>query len=136
MRVLTRFPDLLLYHRPEPLVEAAIGPVLVCSRGVSVAGHLVADPDAKIGLEDNGHQLIFGRHRFEVARPLPDDLPALLTKWLQFRAEVLVPFIDGYLTPGSSVITRRALGPFCRRCLTCGTISAVATGAIGRAVKA
>lgn len=136
MRVLSRFPDLLLFHRPEPRVEEAIGPILVCSRGVSVAGHLVADPDAKIELKGDGQELIFGRHRVEVTRPLPGDLPALLTKWLRFRAEVLVPFIDGYLAPGSSMVARRALGPFCRRCHGCGTISAVATGAVGRAVKA
>jgi hypothetical protein len=136
MRVLAQFPDLLLFHRPAPIVETTIGPVLVCSRGVSVAGHLVADPDAKIELEDNGHELIFGRHRIEVARPLPADLTVLLTKWLRFRAEVLVPFIDGYLAPGSSTVARRAIGPFCRRCFTCGTVSAVASGAIGRTVKA
>jgi hypothetical protein len=136
MRVLSRFPDLLLFHRPEPIVEAMLGPILICARGVSVGGHLLADPDARIELDDNGHELNFGRHRIEVARPLPLDLPARLTKWLRFRAEVLVPFIDGYLAPGSSGVARRVLGPFCRRCLTCGTVSAIASGAIGRVVKA
>jgi hypothetical protein len=135
MRVLSRFPDLLLYDRPEPIVEAMLGPILICSRGVSVGGHLIADPDARIELDDNGHELIFGRHRIEVARPLPLDLPLRLTKWLRFRVEVLVPFIDGYLAPGSSVVARRALGPFCRRCRSCGTVSAITAGAIGRAVK-
>src|SRR5205823_986965 len=44
-RVLAKFPDLLLFHRPEPAVEDLVGPVLVCARGVAVGGHLVADPD-------------------------------------------------------------------------------------------
>jgi hypothetical protein len=135
-RILARFPDLLVFHRPQPTVEELVGPVLVCARGVSVGGYLTADPDAEVRLAEEGHELIFGRHRLETARQLPADLPVLLTKWLQFRAEVLIPFIDGYLSAGSADVAQRVLGPFCRRCRACETISAVARGAIGRAVKA
>jgi len=135
-RILARFPDLLLFHRPDPVIEEQIGPVLVCARGVTVGGHLVADPDAAVRLEDDGHELIFGRHRIEVEQPLPADLPMLLTKWLRFRADVLVPFIEGYLSPGSAPIAERVLRPFCRRCIACGTVSAVTRGAFGRPVKA
>ena len=134
-RVLARFPDLLLYHRPDPAVEDLVGPLMVCSRGVAVAGFLTADPDADVRLQANGRELIFGRHRVEVSRRLPAEYPELLTKWLHFRAEVLLPFIDGYLSPGSAEVSRRVLGPYCRRCLACGAVSAVASGAIGRPVK-
>jgi hypothetical protein len=105
---------------------------MVCSRGVAVAGFLTADPDADVRLKADERELVFGRHRIEVSRRLPAEFPELLTKWLRFRAEVLLPFIDGYLSSGSAEVSRRVLGPFCRRCLACGTVSAVASGAIGR----
>ncbi len=133
-RVLARFPDLLLYHRSDLAIEDLVGPVMVCSRGVAVAGFMTADPDADVRLSDNQRELVFGRHRIEVSSKLPAELPALLTKWLRFRAESLLPFIDGYLSPGSAEVSRRVLGPFCRHCFACGTVSAVASGAIGRPV--
>jgi hypothetical protein len=132
--VLARFPDLLLYHRPEREVEDLIGPVLVCARGVAVAGNLTADPDADVRLARGGRELIFGHHHIEVPTKLPADLPEMLRKWLQFRAEALVPFIDGYRMPGSKDIAKHVLGPFCRRCLRCGTVSVMGCGAIGRRV--
>jgi hypothetical protein len=133
--VLARFPDLLLYHRPEREIEDMIGPVLVCARGVAVAGNLTADPDAAVSLAHGGRELFFGHHHIEVATKLPSDFPQLLRKWLRFRAEALVPFIDGYRVPGSEDIARRVLGPFSRRCLRCGTVSVMGCGAIGRRVS-
>ena len=103
-------------------VEDLVGPGLVCGRGVVVAGHLTADPDADVRLVANGRELVFGRHRLELPRRLPDEFPELRKKWLRFRAEGLLPFIDGYLAPGSADVARRVLGPFCRRCLACGHI--------------
>jgi predicted RNA-binding Zn-ribbon protein involved in translation (DUF1610 family) len=135
-RVLAKFPDLLLFHRPEQAVEDLVGPVLVCARGVAVGGQLTTDPDADVRLERGGRELIFGRHRIDLPRRLPAEFPELVQKWLQFRAEGLLPFIDGYLSPGSAEASRRVLGPFCRRCLACGTVSAVASGAVGRPVPA
>ena len=132
--VLANFPDLLLLHRPEQKVEKLLGPVLVCARGVSIGGALTSDPDAHVHLEEGGRELIFGRHEFEFPRRLPADFPEVLTQWLRFRAEALLSLIEGYLAPGSGEVSRGVLGPFCRRCLACGAISAIAPGAVGRQV--
>jgi len=133
-RVLARFPDLLLFHRPEPRVEELIGPVMVCSRGIALDEYLTADPDASVRLVAGGQELVLGRHRIEVARRLPEEFPELIQKWLRFRTEKLLPFTDGYLSPGLVEVPRRVLGPYCRRCRVCGTVSAVASGAVGRPV--
>lgn len=134
--VLDRFPDLLLSHRPERGVEDLIGPVLICARGVAIAGLLTADPDAEVRLDAGGKVLIFGRHRIEVRSPLPDDFSDTVQRWLQFRAEWLLTLGEGYLSDGTPAVTERVLAPFCRRCSSCGTISAVGLGDIGRAVNA
>jgi hypothetical protein len=133
-RVLAKFPDLLLYHRPDGPAEDLIGPVMICGRGVAVAGRLAADPDADVRPDRGGRELVFGRHRVELRGKLPADFFGTLRGWLRFRAEVLVPFIDGYLAPGSAEVSRRVLGPFCRKCRACGAVSAVSCGAIGREV--
>ena len=125
---------MLLFHRPEPKVEKLLGPVLICARGVSVCGALTSDPDADVYLEEGGRELTFGRHKFEFPRRLPVDFPEVLTHWLRFRAESLLPLIEGYLSPGSGEESRRVLGPFCRRCLACHAVSAIAPGAVGRQV--
>jgi hypothetical protein len=132
--VLARFPDLMLYHRPEPVAEALVGPVLVCARGVVVGGELAADPDAEVRLAAGGRELVFGRHRIALPRKLPDDFADTVRAWLRFRAEGLLPFIDGYLAPGSAEVARRVLGPFCRKCKACGTVSAMGCGVVGRAM--
>jgi hypothetical protein len=132
-RLLARFPDLLLIHRPEPEIDALVGPVLVCGRGVAVGGFLAADPDADVRF-GSGRELIFGRHRLDLPRRPPAEYLGVVRGLLRFRAEGLVPFIDGYLAPGSVAVSRRVLGPFCRRCLACGTVSAVTCGAVGRVV--
>jgi hypothetical protein len=133
-RVLARFPDLLLFHRPERDIEDLIGPLLICSRGVAVGGYLTADPDADVHLTANGRELIFGRHRIELARELPTEFVEVIRQWLGFRTEKMLPFIDGYLSPGTGEISTRVLRPFCRQCLSCGTVSVVSVGAVGRQV--
>jgi hypothetical protein len=135
-RILAHFPDLMLYHRAAPEIEGLVGPVLICARGVSIEGHFVADPDADLRLANDGRRLIFGQHRIDAARRLPAELPALLRRWLRFRADVLVPFIEESLAAGSQEVANRVLGPFCRRCLACGAISAVSAGSIGQQVQA
>ena len=130
--VLARYPDLLLYHRPEPAAEVLIGPVLVCARGVAVGDELAADPDAEVRLAGGGRELVFGRHRIAVARRLPEEFAETVRGWLGFRAEVLLPFLDGYLAPGSPEVARRVLGPFCRKCLARGVVSVVGRGAAGK----
>ncbi|MFO0823866.1 MAG: hypothetical protein U0792_12265 [Gemmataceae bacterium] len=133
--LLTRFPDVLLWHRPERPVEEAIGPVLICARGVAIAGQLVADPSAEVELESGGHVLIFGRHRIESRRPLPADFPETVRSWLRFRAEWLPTLGESYLAAGTPEISERGLAPFCRRCGVCQTVSAVGCGAVGHALK-
>ncbi|MDB5310583.1 MAG: hypothetical protein JWO38_4785 [Gemmataceae bacterium] len=139
-RVLREFPDLLLYHHPAPEVEDQLGPVLVCARGVVVGGQMVADPDAdvratKTGRFGSGYELAFGPHRLRLDRRPPDDFTETVREWLRFRAKVLLPYIDGYLEPGSPEVAARVLGPFRRRCAQCGTVSAVAVGKIGTPVR-
>jgi hypothetical protein len=63
-------------------------------------------------------------------------LPQTLRRWLQFRVQALLPFLEGYLKPGSPEIARRVLGPYCRRCRACGTISSIARGRVGHEVTA
>lgn len=133
-RLLGRFPDLLLIHWPQAPVDELVGPVLVCSRGVAVGGHFVADPDANVRFVDEGHTLLYGWHRLELARKVPPEFLGVIRGLLRFRAERLLPFIDGYLAPGSGDVSRRLLVPFCRRCPNCGTLSAVTCGALGRTV--
>jgi hypothetical protein len=135
-RVLAHCPDVLLYHRPAPDVEEMAGPILVCARGVSICGAFVADPEADLRLANEGRRLIFGRFRIDVPRRVPTDLPALLASWLRYRADVLVPFIEESLAAGSEEVVRRVLGPFCRKCLACGTVSAVSAGAVGQPIQA
>jgi hypothetical protein len=111
-----------------------LGPLLVCARGVALDGQFTADPAAEVRLSPSGRELFVGRHRFDLARRIPDGLPEEISRWLRFRVETLLPFIEGYLELTPSEAVRRALAPFCRRCRTCGTIAAVAAGSIGRAI--
>jgi hypothetical protein len=131
-QVLTRYPDVLLWHRPERLVEETIGPVLICARGVAITGHLVADPAAEVELESGGRVLIFGRHRIEARGPLPADFPESVRGWLRFRAEWLPTLGEGYLAMGTPEMAQRVLAPFCRLCESCRTVSAVVGGTVGR----
>jgi hypothetical protein len=131
-RVLAEFPDLLLYHRPERHVEDIVGPLLICCRGVAVAGQLTADPDAEVELAVNGRELVFGRHRIELNFKLSAEFVELIRRWLRFRVEAVVPYIDGYLSHGSGESSSRVLRPFCRKCSSCGTLSVVSVGAVGR----
>jgi hypothetical protein len=131
-RILAKFPDVLLFHRPERAVEDLVGPVLICSRGVAVGGFITADPDAEVRLLGGGRTLLFGRHQIEVPRKLPLEFPALIRQWLEYRAEELLPYIDGYLSPGSGKVAPRILRPFCTRCPICRSHSTVSPGCVGR----
>ena len=133
--LLARFPDVLLWHRPERAVEDAIGPVLICARGVAIAGQLGVDPFTSVRLESGGRVLIFGRHRIEARGPLPADFPEIARRWLRFRAEWLPTLSEGYLVAGTPDVSQRVLAPFCRRCGSCRAVSAVGCGAVGRAIK-
>ena len=134
--VLERFPDLLLSHRPERAVEDLIGPVLICARGVAIGDHLLADPDAEVRLESRGRVLIFGRHRIEVRRPLPDDLPDTVSGWLQFRAQWLLTLGEGGFDAGRLAVSQRVLAPFCRRCNNCEAVSTMGYGSVGCTINA
>ena len=133
--LLARQPDLLLVHHPPAAIEALTGPVLVCARGVVLGGAVVADPDADVRVVARGRELAFGRHRIPLAGVLPAEFATVLKAWLRYRAEVLLPFIDGYMAGGSKDVSRRVLAPFSRKCRNCGTVSAVARGAVGRATE-
>src|SRR5262249_50920811 len=114
-RLLKQYPDLLLVYHPDPHTESDPGPVLVCGRGVVVGGVMAAAPDADVRVVKgvrSGYELIFGRHRLKLDRRPPDGFAEVIRDWLKFRATVLLPYIDGYLEPGSQEVARRVLGPF------------------------
>lgn len=137
-RFLKQLPDLLLAHDLDPDTDADLGPVLVCGRGVALGGAMISNPDAEVRVVKaarGGYELIFGRHRLKVERRPPDDFAERLRGWLQVRATVLLPYIDGYLDPGPADVSNRVLGPFRDRCWRCGTESTVAVGKIGKAMN-
>jgi hypothetical protein len=137
-RVLRDFPDVLLHARPDPAAGDELGLVLVCARGVVVGGRMTSDPGADVELiraRFGGYELTFGSHRIRLAHKPSDGFVGSLRGWLRFRANVLLPFIDGYLEPGPREVAERVLGPFCRKCRRCGTVSAVAVGKVGVAIR-
>jgi hypothetical protein len=138
-RVLRDFPDVLLHARPDPALGDELGPVLVCARGVAVGGRMASDPDAEVELARGGrlggYELTFGPHHIRLTHKPSDGFVGSLRGWLRFRANVLLPFIDGYLEPGPREVAERVLGPFCRKCRWCGTVSAVAVGKVGGTIR-
>jgi hypothetical protein len=133
-RTLVQFPDLLLDCLPAAGREDLR--ILICARGVAVGGVMLADPDSEVrvtGGQRRGYMLVFGPHRIPLERRPPRKFAGTVREWLQFRATVLLPFIDRYLAPGPAEITNRVLQPFVVRC-RCGVASAVAVGKRGRAV--
>lgn len=138
-RLLRDFPDLLLYHRPDPDTFDQLGPVLVCARGVVVGGQMVADPDADVkvvkGGRPGGYELVFGRHRLRLVHRPAGDFAGTVREWLRFRAWALLPLLDNYLAPGSRAVAARVLGPFERRCDHCAAVAAVAVGTVGTPVR-
>jgi hypothetical protein len=138
-RVLRDFPDVLLHARPDPAAGDELGPVLVCARGVALGGRSTSEPDARVELvrggRFGGYELTFGRHRVRLASRPPEGFVESLRGWLRFRANVLLPFIDGYLEPGPREVAERVLGPFGRKCRRCGTVAAVAVGKVGVAIR-
>jgi uncharacterized C2H2 Zn-finger protein len=124
-RLLTDFPDLLLFHRPDPDTEAQIGPILVCTRGVVVGGRLLADPDTGVFLEKPGTSgaidLVYGSHRFGLERTPHGDLAGMITEWLRFRAWALLPLLDKYLDRGGASVADR-VKPLRRPCPHCRSV--------------
>ena len=129
-RLLADYPDLLLLHRPDPDTESQIGPVLICTRGIVVGGHVLADPETVVRIERK--ELIFGPHRLPLERTPVGDFATVVKEWLRFRAWALLPLLDNYLASGSQLVAEQVLRPLRRRCPNCGTVSAIAAGAVGR----
>ncbi|MBN9519665.1 hypothetical protein J0H58_14280 [bacterium] len=134
-RLLADYPDLLLYHRPPPGVDEALGWVLVCARGVVVGGQTVADPDAEVRVEGGrligSATLTFGPHRFSLPRRPPSGFVATLKRVLRVRTEVVLPHLDAALAaapahPGLAALARR-----CR----CGADVLVSPGRVGRVLR-
>ena len=138
-RILAEFPDLLLFHRPDPDTESQLGPVLICARGIAIGGHLIADPDAEVRIEKSGrfgggYELIFGPHRLPLERQPVGNFAEVIKEWLRFRAWALLPLLDNYLAPSALKVAERMMRPFVCRCANCGTRSAIALGKVGRLV--
>jgi hypothetical protein len=134
-RILADYPDLLLYHRPDPDTERQLGPLLVCTRGVAIGGRILADPDTEVRIVKaprGGFELIFGAYRMALEHKPARDFADTIREWLRFRAWALLPLLDNYLSPGSPEIAKRVLKSFQRRCPKCGTTSAIMVGKVGR----
>jgi hypothetical protein len=134
-RVLNDYPDLLLYHRPDPDTEAQVGPILICTRGIAIGGQMVSDPDAEVKIVEarsGGWELLFGSHRLLLERKPVGDLADVIREWLRFRSWALLPLLDNYLAPGLPEVSARVLRPFERRCSRCGTVSAIVVGKVGK----
>src|SRR5262249_2585265 len=102
--------------------------------GGGTGAGVAADPAADVRVVKggrSGYELIFGRHRLKLDRRPPDSFAEVVRGWLKFRATVLLPYIDGYLEPGSREVASRVLGPFRLGRGRCGVVSAVAGGKIG-----
>jgi hypothetical protein len=131
-RLLAAHPDLLLYHRPPPPVDEALGWALVCASGVVVGGEVITDPDAEVGVEGGrligSAHLVVGPHRFALPRRPPAEFVADLRKLLRLRSDVFLPRLDAALTASPAPA---ALDQLARRC-RCGADVLVSAGQVGR----
>jgi hypothetical protein len=134
-RLLAAHPDLLLYHRPPPAVDEALGWVLVCARGLVIGGKVVADADAEVKIEGGrligAATLVVGPHRFSLPRRPPAEFAGTLQRLLRLRSELFLPRLDAALAPGP---TPPALIPLARGC-RCGANVLVAAGEVGRLTR-
>jgi hypothetical protein len=88
-KILSEFPDTLLRITVTDIIEDQLGPILVTTRGISVGGKLLSDPDGIIEQQehdDDEWRLRFGTYRFRLNKKLPIRFPATLQAWLQLWA--------------------------------------------------
>jgi uncharacterized C2H2 Zn-finger protein len=87
-KVLADFPDTLLRVTVDDHVDADLGPVLVCTRGLVVGGKAVADAAAAVEVTKSkmsaGYDLAVGPHRFALTRRPPTKFATDLRAWLRF----------------------------------------------------
>lgn len=123
-------PDLLWIERWDPAHEAALGPILITARGVSLAGYFSLNPEADIRLIAQGYGLVFDNQVVYTSRPLPAELPQRLRDWLG----VLTDFLHHWsaVSPHAAERPRRLLAAAARCCPHCHTSAIVPPGGIGR----
>jgi hypothetical protein len=130
-KLLTHEQGLLLMCDTHPDVEAELGPVLITAGGVSVGGVVTLDPAADVHIQNDGRELIFGKHTLKLSRAIPATFATELKAWLRFRAEVLAVYPAMYLRNESRPLSR-LLASFAASCPACGTKCLPLVGAVGR----
>lgn len=132
-RLLRDQPDALLVVKLADGVDEELGPAAVCTRGVALAGEIVADPAATVAAvrTRDGGEFQFGKHRFALSRRPPDLAESRLRAWLRYRAEDLLPSADTLADPRVTPRGQALLGTLLARCPLCGTDSVIRTGQIG-----
>jgi hypothetical protein len=133
-RILRDRPDALLVPKLGDLIDDELGPAVVCTRGVAVAGEVVADPAAivtGVRTRDGGGEFQFGQHRFAVSKRPPDIAESRLRSWLRYRAEDLLPQADALTETQTTPRGKALLVTLLARCPLCGTDSVTRIGQMG-----
>jgi hypothetical protein len=129
-RLLVDYPDLLWIERWDSVHEAALGPILITARGVSLAGYWSLNPEADIRLIAKGYGLMFDNQALYTVRPLPPDLPERLRDWLK----ILNDFLQNLPAepPSTPALPQRLLSTLAQCCPHCHTTAIIPRGGIGR----
>jgi hypothetical protein len=133
-RILRDYPDALLVPKLGDIIDEELGPCAVCTRGVGLAGEIVADPTATVATvraRGGGGEVQFGRFRFAVSDRPPDAAEYRLRSWLRYRAEDLLPQADEFADPATSPRGKALIGTLLARCPLCGTDSVTRIGQMG-----
>jgi hypothetical protein len=128
-QLLLQYPDLLWIERWDIAHEMSLGPIIVASRGVGLAGWHTLDPEAEIRLGRSRRVLYYDGHVVYTWRPLPQDLPERLRNWLLFL-HGFVHSIDASV-PTPTALTQPTLLPLARRCPQCHSWAVIPRGQVG-----
>lgn len=133
-KILSFCPDALLKLELPEAAQRSLGDVLLTPRGLLVGSSLLADPDIAIDLErsprGSGWTLKIGRAIIPLDRKLPAELLPLITAWLNYRVERVLPQAEA-LTRTNPLKVRLLLNPLANACPLCDALSVGRTGTVG-----
>jgi predicted RNA-binding Zn-ribbon protein involved in translation (DUF1610 family) len=137
-RVLAAFPDAVLVARFDRTADAVLGAVIVGTRGVSVAGVTVADPEAEVRIEKRANTAVlqFGPHRVALAKRVSGKIAGTLSGWLTYRANVLLPLAERDIATTAPPALARLESLASVTCEICEAKAVVRVGEVGREVPA
>jgi hypothetical protein len=128
-RLLTAHPDTLLRLDLGEAATAAVGAVVLTSRGLVAGGLLADDPDDRI--EAVGGKLRVGGGLLAAEAPIPAKLPDQLRQWLIWRTGRLLPKADAALERRPRPAAADRLAAVVADCPLCGARCAWRTGRLG-----